>query len=671
MDHKEYLELQKTIRYHMDRYYNQDEPEISDYEYDRLMQSLKAAEREHPEWVTPDSPSRIIGGTAKREAGVKVTHNVPMLSIEDVFRLEDVTAWVDKVHERHPGCTFSVETKIDGLSMSLRYRRSAASGRLELEMAETRGDGRVGEDVTLNARTIPEVLPKLDLPLEYLELRGEVYMDHEAFFRYNEKMEEEGKKTAANPRNLAAGTLRQLDSSVTRERGLRLLVFNIQDCEPRAFMAGHTAGMDALAAAGVKVVYHRLCRTAQEVVDAINDIGDMREGLPFDIDGAVVKLDDVALRDDFPAGSKYAAGHIAYKYPPEERVVVMDEIEVTVGRTGKLGFIGHVSDAETGKPVRLCGTNVSRVTLHNQDYMSEKRVGIGGKYLLKKSGDIIPKLGECVAEPSEIFRAPEKCPICGEPLVREEDSADIRCVSPACPAQLSRTISYFCSRAAMDIMGLGETLIDALVSEGYLKDYADIYSLSEHRDELIEKGLIGKEKNTDKLLANIERSKSNDPARLLTALGIRNVGQSTARELMEHFRSVEALAAAEKEELSAVPDIGPATAECIYAFFRSEEDRAILRKLRDRGVNMTMPEVTRASSKLEGLTIVVTGTLERYGRKEIEELIVSHGGKSTGSVSKKTSYLVAGENAGSKLDKARSLGVSVLTEAEFEALLGE
>ena len=669
MDRNEYVELSKTIRYHMDRYYNQDAPEISDYEYDQLMQRLKAAEREHPEWITPDSPSQIIGGTAKREAGVKVQHNVPMLSIEDVFHFEDVTAWVNKVHERHPGCAFSVETKIDGLSMALRYRRSETTGKLTLYLAETRGDGQTGEDVTLNALTIPDVKRELDLPLDYLELRGEVYMSHEAFFRYNERMEEAGKKPAANPRNLAAGTLRQLDASVTRERGLSLLVFNIQDCTPRDFMASHIRGMDALAAAGVKVVYHTLCRTGEEVIAAIHAIGEMREALPFDIDGAVVKLDDVALRDDFPAGSKYAAGHIAYKYPPEERVVTMDEIEVTVGRTGKLGFIGHVSDAETGKPARLCGTNVSRVTLHNQDYMLEKRVGIGGKYLLKKSGDIIPKLGACVAEPTEIFRIPAKCPICGEPVVREEDTADVRCISPACPAQLSRTISYFCSRPAMDIMGLGETLIDALVSEGYLKDYADIYSLHEHRDELIEKGLIGKEKNTDKLLGNIEKSKSNDPVRLLTALGIRNVGQSTARELMNHFHSVDALAAAEKEELSAVPDIGPTTAECIYDFFRNEEDRAILQKLRDRGVNMTMPEVTKASEKLEGLTFVVTGTLERYGRKEIEELILAHGGKAAGSVSRKTSYLVAGENAGSKLDKARSLGVPVLTEAEFEAMI--
>ncbi len=669
MDRSEYAQLQKTIKYHMDRYYNQDEPEISDYEYDQLMSRLKAAEREHPEWVTPESPTQIIGGVAKREAGVKVEHNVPMLSIEDVFTYDDVAAWVEKVHALHPGCRFSVETKIDGLSMSLRYRRSEQTGKLTLTMAETRGDGRVGEDVTLNALTIPDVRRELDLPCEYLELRGEVYMTHEAFFRYNELMEEAGKKPAANPRNLAAGTLRQLDASVTRERGLSLLVFNIQDCRPRSFMASHIAGMDALAAAGVHVVYHTMCETVQEVLAAIGRIGDMREELPYDIDGAVVKLDDVQMRDDFPAGSKYAPGHIAYKYPPEERVVTMDEIEVTVGRTGKLGFIGHVSDAETGRPARLCGTNVSRVTLHNQDYMREKHVGVGGKYLLKKSGDIIPKLGDVVAEPAELFTVPAVCPICGEPVVREEDTADVRCVSPACPAQLTRTISYFCSRPAMDIMGLGETLIDALVGGGYLKDYADIYALAEHRDELIEKGIIGREKNTDKLLENIERSKQNDPVRLLTALGIRNVGQSTARALMERFGSIDALASAGIDELSAVQDIGPATAQCLYDFFRNEEDRIILGKLRDRGVNMVMPETIQLSAKLQGLTFVVTGTLEHYGRKEIEELILAHGGKATGSVSKKTSYVVAGENAGGKLEKARSLGVPVLTEEEFQAML--
>ena len=667
MDKNEYIALRKTIRYHMDRYYNQDEPEISDYEYDRLMQQLKSAEREHPEWVDADSPSQIIGGVAKREAGVKVEHNVPMLSIEDVFTFEDVRAWVEKVHAVHPGCSFSVETKIDGLSMSLRYRKDEKTGKLTLFMAETRGDGRTGEDVTVNALAIPDVKRELDLSLDYLELRGEVYMTHESFFRYNERMEELGKKAAANPRNLAAGTLRQLDSSITRERGLSLFIFNIQDCNPRSFMESHVRGMEALAAAGVPVVYHTLCETTDEVIDAIQRIGDMREGLHFDIDGAVVKLDSVQLREDFPAGSKYAAGHIAYKYPPEERVVVMDEIEVTVGRTGKLGFIGHVSDAETGRPARLCGTNVSRVTLHNQDYINEKHIGIGGKYRLRKSGDIIPKLGDVVAEPEKIYTVDMHCPVCGEPVIREEDTADFRCVSPACPAQLSMTISYFCSKSAMNIMGLGEKLIDNLVAEGYLKDYADIYYLREHRDELIEKGLIGKEKNTDKLLSAIDSSKANSPVLLLTALGIRNVGPAAAREIMRHFHSLEELSAATLDELTAISDIGPATAECIRQFFTNEEDMHIFGKLRSAGVNMTMPEKEEGADRLRGLSIAVTGSFSAPdpSRKEIEAMILDAGGKVTSSVSRKTNYLVAGDNAGSKLAKAQEYGVQTLTAAEL------
>jgi len=669
MNKKEYDGLVATIRYHMDRYYNEDEPEISDYEYDMLMQRLKAAEREHPEWVRDDSPTRVIGGVAKREAGDKVALETPLLSIEDVFTYEDVAAWVEKVHEVHPGCRFSVEQKIDGLTMSVSYNRMQPGDPLRLYLATTRGNGAVGENVTANALVIGDVQKTLDIPCESIELRGEIYMTHEAFFRYNEEMEEAGKKTAANPRNLAAGALRQLDTRVTKERGLSFFVFNVQAAQPREFMRSHTEALDALAAAGVPVVYHRLCETTEEVLAAVTEIGEMRAGLPYDIDGAVVKLDDVSLRDDFPAGSKYSSGHIAYKYPPEEKVVTMDEIEMTVGRTGRIGFIGHVSDAETGKPARLCGTDVSRVTLHNRDYIRQGRIGVGGQYLLKKSGDIIPKLGAVVREPEAVFEPAGTCPVCGEPLLTEEETADIRCVNPACPAQLTRTIAYFCGRSAMDIMGLGATLIDALVKDGYLRDYADIYTLKNHRDELIEKGLIGKERNTDKLLANIEASKQNSPVQLLTGFGIRNVGGSTARGLMENYGSVRELSEAPEEALSAVQDIGPATARCIRAFFDSPEAREILQKLEAAGVNMTMPKVEKASEKLAGLTIVVTGTLKSYDRKQIEELIVSNGGKATGSVSKKTSYLVAGENAGSKLDKARALGVPVITEEEFRAMV--
>jgi len=511
---------------------------------------------------------------------------------------------------------------------------------------------------------IPDIRKTLDLPYDYLELRGEVYMSHEDFERFNTEQELLEKKTAANPRNFAAGTLRQLDTRVTKQRGLRMFVFNVQE-GPKELTESHAKGLDILADKGVPVVYHKLCMTADEVVAAIDEIGDMRNELPYDIDGAVVKLDQTALREEFSSASKYSSGHIAYKYPPEERPVVLESIQATIGRTGKLAFIGHVHDVETGKPVRLCGTNVSKVTLHNQDYIRDMKIGINGVYLLKKSGEIIPKLCGLVKEPEEVYEAPHMCPVCGELLVREEDTADIRCINSSCPAQLTRTISYFTSLNCMNIMGLGETLVEALVREGYLKNYADIYKLKDHRDELVVKGIIGKEKNTDKVLAAIEASKMNDPVRLLTALGIRNAGKSTARELVSHYRSIQELMRASVEELTSIQDIGETTANCIHAFFEHHTNQAVLEELERSGVNMRMAEDNTDSQKLSGLTIVVTGTLPTLGRKEAEELIVRNGGKISGSVSKKTSLLVAGEAAGSKLTKAQQLEINIITEQEL------
>nr|WP_330370115.1 NAD-dependent DNA ligase LigA [Butyrivibrio sp. MC2021] len=664
---KEYDELVKTIKHHMDLYYNQDAPEISDYEYDQLMQRLKAIEKDNPSFVTEDSPSKIIGGTAKREAGVKITHNVPMLSIEDVFNKEDVKAFVNKVHAVHPGALFSVEQKIDGLSLSLRYNKGD-DGKMHLIMAETRGDGLIGEDVTANALVIPDIQQTLELPYDYLELRGEVYMSHEAFERFNETQEKLGKKIAANPRNLAAGTLRQLDPEITRSRGLKMFVFNIQD-GPAELRASHCNGLDELEKAGVKTVYHRLCKNADEICDAIDEIGNMRENLEFDLDGAVIKVDNILWREDFPAGSKYSAGHIAYKYPPEERIVVMDEILVDVGRTGKLTFTGSFHDRETGKAARLCGTSVSRATLHNQDYITQMQIGIGGEYKLFKSGEIIPKLNGCVKAPEVVYTTPSVCPVCGGHLVREEDTADIRCINPTCPAQVRRTIAYFTSRDAMNIMGLGDTLVDALVSEGYLKDYSDIYKLGQHRDELIEKGIIGKEKNTDKLLGEIEKSKENDPVRLLTALAIRNVGKSTAREIMKHFDNLMDLTKVTVDGFLQIPDIGETTANDLYEFFHEKSNLRILETMQNLGLNMTMEKDEDASDKLSGMTIVVTGTLPTLGRKEAEELIVKNGGKASGSVSKKTSLVLAGEAAGSKLTKAQELGIRIIDETEFLELI--
>ncbi len=663
MSLEEYKALVETINYHMDRYYNLDDPEISDYEYDQLMIKLKAAEKEHPEWVTSDSPSQKIGGTTKREAGVKVEHAVPMLSIEDVFSKEDVIAWVDKVKAIHPDCTFSVETKIDGLSMTLRYEK-ADNGMLKLVLAETRGDGLFGEDVTTNALVIPDVKKYIKLPYDELQLRGEVYMTRESFEKFNDIQEKNGKKPAANPRNLAAGTLRQLDSNITKERGLKMFIFNVQQ-GPDELMTSHCDGMDILLKNGIPVVFHRKCTSADEIIKTIDDIADMRENLEYDIDGAVVKIDQIGYRNDFPAGSKYSSGHIAYKYPPEERVVVMDDVLVDVGRTGKLTFTGVFHDKETGKPAKLCGTKVSRATLHNQDYINEMSVGLGGSYKLFKSGEIIPKLNGLVDKPEKVFLAPDRCPVCGSHLENEEDTADIRCINALCPAQLTRTLAYFCSLDAMNIMGLGESIIDVLIKSGYVKTFADIYKLHDYKDELIANSVFGKEKGTIKVLDAIEKSKNNEPTKLLTGLGIRNVGKNTAKLIMKHFKSIRDLQNASYEDLIAISDIGDTTAECIRQFFDNEVNKSILTELEAAGVSMNMPENTIMGDKLKGLTIVVTGTLPTLGRKEVTELIENNGGKSTGSVSKKTDYLVAGEAAGSKLTKAQELGIPVITEEEL------
>ena len=669
MNKNEYDLLCEKIDYHMDRYYNQDSPKISDYEYDQLMIQLKEAEKEHPEWVTPDSPTQKIGGTVKREAGVKVTHDVPMLSIEDVFSKEEVTAWVEKVRSVHADAVFSVETKIDGLSMTLRYEKDS-SGKMKLVMAETRGDGLVGEDVTANALVIPDIPKYLDLPYDSLQLRGEVYMSHDDFDRFNEQQEKNGKKTAANPRNLAAGTLRQLDSSITKERGLKMFIFNVQK-GPDEMLYSHCDSMETLNRNGIPVVYHRKCSTADEILNAIDDIGNMRGDLEYDIDGAVIKIDQIKYREDFPEGSKYSSGHIAYKYPPEERVVVMDEILVDVGRTGKLTFTGVFHDKETKKAARLCGTNVTRASLHNMDYIKNMHIGIGGSYRLYKSGEIIPKLNGCVDEPPHVFESPQTCPVCGSRLERENETADIRCFNALCPAQLTRTIAYFASLDAMNIMGLGDTIVDNLIKGGYVKTFADIYKLKDKRDELIENKVIGKEKGTDKVLLAIEKSKENDPAKLLTGLGIRNVGKNTAKTIMKHLTSIHELGDAPYENLLEIEDIGDTTALCIKKYFEDPLNREVIKELEELGVNITAKKQSASGEALQGLTIVVTGTLPTLGRKEAAELIENNGGKCTGSVSKKTDYLVAGEAAGSKLTKAQSLGVPVITEEQlFEMING-
>ena len=656
-------ELKKTLEYHIDRYYNQDNPEITDYEYDMMMQELKALEKEHPELVTLDSPTQRVGGTAKRQAGVLVRHNVPMLSLQDVFSKEDVYHFVEEMQAQLENPEFVVEYKIDGLSMSLRYENG------NLVMAETRGDGiNFGEDVTANAKVIKDVKTKLADAPEYLEIRGEVYMKNAAFDKVNETQELLGKKTFANPRNCAAGTLRQLDSSITKERDLSLFIFNIQQVRGREF-ATHTEGYEYLKSQGITVIDdYKICRTAEEVWAAICAIGENRGNLGYDIDGAVVKINRYADRERLGATSKVPRWAVAYKYPPEEKEAKLLDIELSVGRTGR------ITPTAVFEPVRLCGTSVSRATLHNQDFIDDLDIGIGDTIVVYKSGEIIPKVKKVCKEKREAgwkkFLIPDVCPVCGAKTEREKDTADIKCTSPNCPAQLERHIINFVGRDAMDIKGFGTVYIEDLVRAGYIKDIADIFDLKNHREELIEKGIIGKEKNTDKLLEAIEKSKENDAYKLLTGFGISNVGKAAAKAIMKHFKDIESLSHASVDELQDVTDIGEVSAECIRRFFLSEENRQIIARLKEAGVNMHANESEVIASPISGKTVVVTGTLPSLGRKEAQELIEKYGGKAAGSVSKKTDYVLAGEAAGSKLTKANEIGIPVLNEEQFKNLLG-
>lgn len=651
-------ELRKQIEYHSNRYYNEDSPEISDYEFDQLMRELKKLEQENPELISKDSPTQKVGGKAKRKAGVLVRHNVPMLSLQDVFSKEDVLKFVEEMREQLEDPEFVVEYKIDGLSMSLRYENG------ELKLAETRGDGiNFGEDVTENARVIKDVKQKLKDTPEYLEVRGEVYMKNEDFDAVNERQELSGKKIFANPRNCAAGTLRQLDTDVTRERKLSMFVFNIQQTRGIAFET-HTQGYEYLKKQGIPVIDdYRICKTGEEVWNAIAAISESRGKLSYDIDGAVVKLNRYSDRERLGATSKVPRWAVAYKYPPEEKESVLKEIELSVGRTGR------ITPTAVFEPVRLCGTSVSRATLHNQDFMDELDIGIGDTVVVYKSGEIIPKIKEVKKEKRPAgwvkFQIPDVCPVCGEKTVRDKDTTDIKCTNENCPAQLERHIINFVGRDAMDIKGFGTVYIEELINKGYISSVADIYRLKEHRDALIEEGIIGKEKNTDKLLDAIEKSKENDAYQLLTGLGISNVGKAAAKAIMRKLQNFDALMRASSEELQEVDDIGRVSADCILDFFQKEENQALMEQLKDAGVNMECLEEDRGDLMLSGVTFVITGTLPNMDRKEAAAYIEQLGGKVTGSVSKKTNYLLAGENAGSKLKKAQDLGITVISEEEL------
>ena len=659
---KELAQLRRTIRHHNVRYYNDDNPEISDYEYDQLMLRLKALEREYPELITENSPTQKVGGTAKRTAGTLVHHDVPMLSLQDVFSREEIEAFVRDIEARMENPVFVVEEKIDGLSLALRYENGM------LIRAITRGDGVVqGEDVTENAKVIKDVVQKLKEPLPYFEVRGEVYMTKAAFEAVNERRQLLGLKLFANPRNCAAGTLRQLDSRITRERGLSLFVFNLQAVRGKEFQT-HVEAYDFMKRQGIKVIHaYHVCRTAEEVWDAIEQIGASRGDLPYDIDGAVVKLNDFSQRESLGATSKAPRWAIAYKYPPEEKESVVRSITLSVGRTGR------ITPTATFDPIRLCGTTVERATLHNQDFIDDLDVRVGDTVVVYKSGEIIPKIKAVVKEKrpegTEPFKIGDRCPVCGAKAEREADSADVKCINQACPAQVESHILNFVSRDAMDIKGLGEKNIAALIEKGFLHTIVDIFRLKEHREELIAQGVVGKEKNTDKLLSAIEEAKKNEPQRLLTGLGIHGIGKAAAAALMQHFKTLEALENASDEAILAVRDMGETSVAAIRSYFQNEGNAKICRELQQLGVATAAQERTAQGDELADMSFVVTGTLRHFGRREITELIEQHGGRVTSSVSKKTDCLVAGENAGSKLQKAEQLGVRILTEEELLQLI--
>lgn len=654
-DLSRYKELKATILYHNDRYYNQDNPEITDYEYDMMMQELKGLEQKHPEYITSDSPTHKVGGSAKREAGVLVRHNVPMLSLQDVFSKEDVDAFVADMQEQLVDPTFVVEYKIDGLSMALRYVNG------KLDVAVTRGDGVLqGEDVTVNAKVIKDVKNTLKEPIEYLEVRGEVYMTNEAFDKVNEIQEIKGKKLFANPRNCAAGTLRQLDSSITKERNLSMFVFNIQDAKGREFIS-HSEGYEYLKRQGIKIIEdYKICKTAKEVWEAIEAIGENRDKLGYDIDGAVVKIDSFADRQKLGATAKVPRWAVAYKYPPEEKETKLLAIELSVGRTGR------ITPTAIFEPIRLCGTTVSRATLHNQDFIDDLDVRIGDTIVVYKSGEIIPKVKGVVKEKRPADSVPyvigNTCPVCGAPAVREGDNADIKCTNHSCPSKLVRNIVNFVGRDAMDIKGFGFAYVETLVDHGYLKDLSDIYGLIDKRQELLDKKIIGLVKSTDNLLNAIEGSKNNDAIKLLTSLGISNVGKSAAKSLMKKFKSIDNLMKASYAQLIEVNDIGDISAMAIINYFKNPDNQAVVQRLKEYGVNMNIIEAQDGDERFDGKTFVVTGTLPTLSRKAASELIEKHGGKVSGSVSKKTDYLLAGENAGSKLTKAQNLGINVISE---------
>lgn len=655
--------LRTELEKHNKLYYENDAPVISDFEYDAMLRELEDLEEKYPIYATPDSPTKHVGGRVNEKFS-KVTHAVPMKSLGDIFSKEEVFEFTNRVRNTvgTDGLSFVVERKIDGLSVSVEYE----NGRLM--RASTRGDGLVGEDITENARTIRNLPKSIDPSIPYLEVRGEVYMPFEVFLRVNEQAELQGEKTFANPRNAAAGSLRQLNAKVAAERQLSIFVFNIQAVRGREFST-HADTLRFLSDLGFEASPGFIeCKTDEEIWNAIENIGESRGELSYGIDGAVIKVNEISLREILGETAKIPRWAIAYKYPPEEKQTRLLSVEVTVGRTGKLTPVAILD------PVHLAGTTVSKATLNNEDFIREKDVHIGDMVVVRKAGEIIPEIVSVNAdlrpEGAQPFKMPDVCPACGEKVFRKEGEAHIYCVNELCPAQTYRAMMHFASKDTMNIDGMGPGMINLLLDADLIHDVADIYALSEKKDQLSMLDRMG-ESSTANLLASIEESKHRPLSRLIAALGIRNVGVVAARSLAKAFGSMDQLKKATVLELAALPDFGMITAQCVADFFSKESNLALIEKLRSYGVNMTEETGEKSGTAFTGKIFVLTGTLSKYTRNEASELILAQGGTVSSSVSKNTSYVLAGESAGSKLTKAQSLGVTVISEDDFEKMLAD
>lgn len=650
---KKINELRKTLKYHSDRYYNDDAPEIEDYEYDMMMRELKSLEEKYPEFDSPDSPTKKVGGKADNTFE-SVVHTVRMGSLQDAFSEAEIYDFEKRVCDVVTKPNYVVEPKIDGLSVSLEYRNGL------FVRGSTRGDGDVGEDVSANLRVIRNIPLKLKYDVPFIEVRGEVYMPKKSFERVVDRQLINDEKPFKNPRNAAAGSLRQKDSVVTAGRGLDIFIFNIQQIEGKV-LNSHKESLDYLKELGFNTIpsYKRV-NNIDDAIAEIRRIGEARGSLEYDIDGAVIKVDDFSQREILGSTAKYPKWAVAFKYPPEEKQTKLLDIEIAVGRTGVL------TPTAILESVHLAGTTVSRATLHNQDFINDKGIAIGDIVTVRKAGDIIPEV-LCVNEHNgnDVFKFPETCPSCHEKVIREEGEAAIRCINPECPAQLLRNLIHFCSRDAMDIEGLGPAIIETFVDNGIIENTIDIYNLD--YDKIL--GLDGfKETSVNNIKKSVENSKSNDLSKLIFALGIRHIGAKAGKLLSDHFKNIDAIMNASVDEILEIDGFGQIMAESVVNYFSTPSGKELIEGLKKCGVNTNSTNVVE-DDRFSGMTFVLTGTLPTLKRSEASKIIESFGGKTSSSVSKKTTYVLAGEEAGSKLDKANSLGIKIIDENEFMGMI--